>query len=79
MAVANKWVVVAAMATLGLGGCASTGAGSANANGPTQAPSGVTSSNGGGQRAIGDIPSIGSTTGVGPTVGAVPNSKGASY
>ena len=67
----------------GLAACASTGPGSANANSPAQAPSGVTSSNGGGQRQLGNIPSVGITTGPsgvsGTTVGAVPNSKGASY
>ena len=63
---------------LAVAGCASTGAGSATANGPTPAPSGITAANGGGQRALGDIPNIGVSNGV--TVrGNAPNTKGNSY
>ena len=67
-----------------LAACASTGTGTgtANANSPAQVPSGVTSSNGGGQRQLGNIPSVGVTTGGGvggTTVTGVPNTKGASY
>ncbi len=74
-----KMTALALMACVGLSACASTGAGSANSNGPTQPPSGITSSNGGGQRALGNIPSVGTTTGGGVTSTSVPNSKGASY
>ncbi len=63
---------------LSLVGCASTGPGSATSNGPTPAPSGITSSNGGGQRALGNLPNVGISNGTGVS-GAVPNSKGASY
>ena len=64
---------------IGLAACASTGPGTANSNGPGQAPSGITSSNGGGQRQLGNIPSIGSNSATGTTNSGVPNSKGASY
>ncbi len=76
-----KMTALALLSCVGLTACASgsTGAGSANSNGPTQAPSGITSSNGGGQRALGNIPSVGTTTGGGATATSVPNSKGASY
>jgi hypothetical protein len=74
----KKYIGIALVACVGLGGCASTGPGTANANGPNQAPSGVTSSNGGGQRQLGSIPSVGIGNGM-TTTGPVPNSKGASY
>ena len=76
----NKNLVgVVLCACVGLVGCAGTSAGTANANAPGQPQSGVTSSNGGGQRALGDIPNVGVTNGVGATTTNVPNSKGASY
>ena len=63
---------------IGLAGCASTGPGTATST-ATPAPSGITAANGGGQRALGNLPNIGVTTGAGATAGPVPNSKGASY
>ncbi len=76
-----KMTALALLSCVGLAACANgnTGPGSANSNGPTQAPSGITSSNGGGQRALGNIPSVGTTTGGGVSSTSVPNSKGASY
>ena len=73
-----KTLGAVALACFGLAACASTGPGSASANGPTAAPSGITASNGGGQRAVGGIPSVGVSSS-GTSVSAVPNSKGASY
>ena len=74
-----KYACVVLLSCVSLAACAgSTSPGSANANNPTQAPSGVTASNGGGQRQLGNIPSVG-INGGGTTVGGVPNSKGASY
>ena len=67
------------LSCIGLAACASTGPGTANSNGPTQAPSGITSSNGGGQRALGNIPNIGTNSATGVTSGPVPNTKGNSY
>ncbi len=75
----TKMVGAALFACLGLAGCAGTRPGTANANGPGQAPSGITAANGGGQRAVGNIPSIGVTSGGTVTSNPVPNSKGASY
>ena len=46
---------------------------------PTQAPSGITSSNGGGQRALGNIPNIGTKSATGVSSGPVPNNKGNAY
>ena len=77
-----RMAALAVLSCAGLAGCGSngpTGIGTANANGPTQAPSGITSSNGGGQRALGNIPSIGTNSATGATATSVPNSKGASY
>ena len=75
----SKGYIAIAIVGLSLSGCGNTGPGTATSSGPTQAPSGITSSNGGGQRAIGNLPSVGITTGGGATAGTVPNSKGASY
>ena len=75
----RKLAVMTVLACTGLAGCGSTGPGTANSNGPTQAPSGITAANGGGQRALGNIPSVGITNGTGVTVGPVPNGKGNSY
>ena len=75
-------IAAALLACAGLAACGGTGPGTANANGPTQAPSGITASNGGGQRQLGNIPSVGITTGpggTGTTVTGVPNAKGPSY
>ena len=70
---------IALLSCIGLGACANTGPGSAATNSPAGAPSGITSSNGGGQRQLGDIPSIGTNTGSGPTITNVPNGKGNAY
>ena len=69
--------VAAALCTLALAACA----GSSQpfiSNGQQGAPSGVTASNGGGQRALGNIPNIGmSQSGV--TTGPVPAGRGNAY
>jgi hypothetical protein len=67
------------LSCIGLAACANTGSGGMTSTRPTQSPIGVTASNGGGQRALGDIPSEGVNSVTGPTTGGVPNSKGNAY
>ena len=61
------------LSCIGLAACANTGGMAANP--PTQSPIAVTASNGGGQRALGDIPNEGVNSVTGPTSGPVPNGK----
>ena len=75
-----KFAGLALASCIGLGACASSTPGTATSGSATQAPSGITSSNGGGQRQLGNIPDVSiNTTGGGATVGPVPNSKGNAY
>lgn len=76
-----KIVAIAAVSCLGLAACGNMTPGdTATSMGATQAPSGITSSNGGGQRALGNVPGVGVNSGTGQaSVGSVPNTKGAAY
>ena len=70
---------VAAMSCLAVAGCGTTQPNTVSSgNAPGQAPSGITSSNGGGMRQTGAIPSV-SIGGGQATTTSVPNSKGAAY
>ena len=70
--------VAAVLCCIGLAACGPTVPGTATSSGPVQAPSGVTSANGGGQRALGNsLGVVQDATGM--TVGGPPNSKGAAY
>ncbi len=65
---------IAVLACAGLSACASV-----DSRPATPASSGVTSSNGGGQRALGDIPSVGVNTGGGANATGVSSKKGDAY
>ena len=75
-------LAAAAIACLGLSACDSTpppGNPALNTTtGPATLDSGITSSNGGGQRALGGTPGVGFGTN-GATGGFAPNQKGNSY
>ena len=72
-------IALALIACVGVAACAAnTAPGSASSNTPVGAPTGITSSNGGGQRQLGNLPSVGLTNGSG-NVSNVPNGKGNSY
>ncbi len=68
---------VVLLSCLGLAAC--NGAGSSPATSAAMSPVSATSSNGGGQRALGDIPSQGVNSSVGATSTGVPNGKGNAY
>jgi hypothetical protein len=72
----------AAFSCLALAACSNsspnTPPNSVSSGGTGAAPSGITSSNGGGMRQTGAIPNVGVTSGQATTTG-VPNSKGAAY
>jgi len=74
-----KFASAAVLCVLALAACTDAPAPMpAVSNGPQSAPSGITSSNGGGARQLGNIPNIGVNQG--RTVsGPVPSSKGAAY
>ncbi len=72
-------ITVGFLFCLALAACnAGTTGNSVTSNTPMSAPSGVTSSNGGGMREMGNIPSVSSGTN-GATIGNVPNKAGNSY
>ncbi len=72
----------AALSCLALAACSNPSAGTppntVSSGGSGVAPSGITSSNGGGMRQTGAIPNVGVSGGSATTTG-VPNSKGAAY
>ena len=68
---------VIVLSCLGLAAC--SGAGSSPATYNAASPISSTSSNGGGQRALGNIPGEGVNSGVGATSTGVPNGKGNAY
>jgi len=72
----TRAVTVAAIC-IGMAACAPA-PDSVSSTGPGVAPSGITSSNGGGARATGNIPSVAVGGGQAP-VGSVPNTRGAAY
>lgn len=74
-----KLVSAAALGALALAGCTNPPQDSAISSGPTQAPSGITSSNGGGQRQLGNLPSVGVMQGGQTVVTPAPSSKGNAY
>ena len=65
------------LSCMALGAC-TNGAAPSAANSPALSSVGDTASNGGGQRALGNIPSVGTTSG-GSTITSVPNTKGPAY
>ncbi len=71
--------IAAAFCCIGLAACGQAVPGTATSSGPVQAPSGITSSNGGGQRALGNSLGVSQGAAGGVTVGGLPNSKGAAY
>lgn len=75
-------IAVAAIGCLGLSACGDNPPQQNPAlnsiTGPARLDSGITSSNGGGQRALGDAPNVGIGTN-GTTGGLAPNGKGNAY
>ncbi len=73
---------LAAIGCLGLSACSDTPSQNPaltnSLTGPTALDSGITSSNGGGQRALGNIPGVNVGSG-GATGGLQPTTKGSSY
>ncbi len=67
---------LAILSCLALSAC--NGAQPSAANSPALSSVGDTASNGGGQRALGNIPSVGTTSG-GSSITSVPNTKGPAY
>lgn len=72
-----KYVPAAALCTLVLAACTNSSQ-PLISNGQQGAPSGVTASNGGGQRALGNIPNVGVSQG-GVATGPVPAGRGNAY
>ena len=72
-----KITAVILLSCVGLAAC--NGMGSSPATSAAMSPVSATSSNGGGQRALGDIPSEGVNSGAGATSSGVPNGKGTAY
>ncbi len=73
------WRTAAAFCCAALAACGQAVPGTAASSGPVQAPSGITSANGGGQRALNNGLGVGQNASGGVTVGGLPNSKGAAY
>ncbi len=74
-----KTVSGAVLCVLAVAGCTDpTPPSGVSSAGPAAAPSGITSSNGGGQRQLNNLPSVGISQGQ-STVGPVPNARGNAY
>ena len=72
---------LAAIGCLGLSACNGSAQNPAldSTTGPARLDSGITSSNGGGQRALGNAPNVGINSSGGATGGGITNQKGNTY